>query len=209
MPATFLWFLFDWRGRIGRSPYRIAILTLTLTSAVLQIAPLRATALFAGMTTVQLIVSAALDAKRLHDIGQSAIWVAITGALGVGGVAAFAWSSPEAAALLTQALAGSLGPLAVHLPACIAAAGLAAAAALRSPFLWAVNSKPSGAVYDYNPRARASADPAPASTVSADEAIARALAEQKRRQRIAGPASAPRATAAPGVERKSFGRRVA
>ena len=72
MPATILWFLFDWRGRLGARPYRFSILALGVTVAGLEVIPFRSPNFLGALVAAQILIQAALDAKRLHDIGQSA-----------------------------------------------------------------------------------------------------------------------------------------
>lgn len=206
MPAQFLWFLFDWRGRIGRGPYRIAVLVLALFVASLELAPQSLHGLLVGALGLQLVVQAALDAKRLHDIGFSAMWVALTNAGCIAGMAVLAAHSPEVLAILgrhaQEVLGGAAnksGPLAITL------AGLEAGALLRTSLLWGPKSKAAGDVYVFQPgKARlAGADEVRSSGLDADALIARALAEQ---QRPAQPLE-ERAFRPPGGARKTFGMR--
>lgn len=208
MPAQFLWFLFDWRGRIGRGPYRIAVLVLALFVASLELAPQSLHGLLVGVLGLQLVVQAALDAKRLHDIGLSAVWIAITSLGCIAGAAVLAGQSPELLAIVGRhaqeilgANADKSGPLAIAL------AGLEAGALLRMSLLWRPKSKAAGDAYAF---AQGGARPAETmrdepSGLDADALIARALAEQQARrpaqplkERVARPA---------GGARKTFGAR--
>lgn len=206
MPAQFLWFLFDWRGRIGRGPYRIAILVLALFVASLELAPQSLHGLLVGVLGVQLVVQAALDAKRLHDIGFSAAWIAITSLGCIAGAAALAAQSPDILALLARHAQEILGPAADRSgPLAIVLAGLEAGALLRTSLLWAPKSNAAGDAYAFEPgKARlVGAEAAETSNVDADALIARALAEQKSRR----PTQEGRAVAPPAGARKTFGAR--
>lgn len=212
MPATFLWFLFDWRGRIGRSAYRIAILVLALVVGALQLAPDNLRPLLIGVVALQVVVQAALDAKRLHDIGMSAFWVVATSLASVGATAALAVGYPDALTLMTEQLAEIIGPHAAGEPAAaIALAGLGLAAFVRSTLLWLPKSRSAGDVYAYDPLhgRLAAAGAETSSAIDADRLIAQALAESRTRDLRATLKDMQRpAGAAPG-SRKSFGRRTA
>ena len=95
MPTTFLWFLFDWRGRLDRGGYRLAILVIALMAMALEIVPFRNPDFLLGLASIQLFVQAALDSKRLHDIGRSAAWIFGTSAIGVAAVARLVLPSPN------------------------------------------------------------------------------------------------------------------
>jgi uncharacterized membrane protein YhaH (DUF805 family) len=208
VPATFIWFLFDWRGRIGRSAYRIALLVFALLVAAIGFSPIRADAFLIGMTALQLVTQAALDAKRLHDIGRSAWWIAWTNAACVAAGFALAMLAPEAIAVLREAMADTIGAAASASPVvCIVVAGAALGAALRSTWLWMPNSRPAGAIYDHDPRSvRAlAASTEEGSSLDADALIAKALADQ-----AAALAAVARDGKAPSKpNRKPFGRRAA
>lgn len=209
MPVHFLWFLFDWRGRIGRSAYRTAMLVLALSVSALQLAPDQLHGILVGLLLGQLVVQAALDAKRLHDIGLSAIWVPATSIACISAAAALASVSPEAAAMLGRHAQDIFGPAAdkAGLKA-ILLTGLEAGALLRSSLLWAPKSNAGGDVYEYAPgNARLAALDAEGPTLSdADALIAKALAAQAEQ---AGKTARPptRAVAAPAGARRSFGMR--
>lgn len=152
MPAQFLWFLFDWRGRIGRGPYRIAVLVLSLLVASLELAPQSLHGLLVGVLGLQLVVQAALDAKRLHDIGFSATWIAISSLGCIAGAAALAAQSPDVLALLAQHAREILGPAADKSgPFTIVLTGLEAAAILRMSLLWTPKSNAAGDAYALAP----------------------------------------------------------
>lgn len=207
MPAQFLWFLFDWRGRIGRGPYRIAVLVLSLLVASLELAPQSLHGLLVGVLGLQLVVQAALDAKRLHDIGFSATWIAISSLGCIAGAAALAAQSPDVLALLAQHAREILGPAADKSgPLTIVLTGLEAAAVLRMSLLWTPKSNAAGDAYALAPAKdrRAGFDAPESSAAGADALIARALAEHKAR----GPAPVDdRAVRSPVGARKSFGAR--
>ena len=206
MPAQFLWFLFDWRGRIGRGPYRIAVLALALFVASLELAPQSLHGLLVGVLGVQLVVQAALDAKRLHDIGFSAAWIGITSLGCIAGAAALAAQSPDILALLARHAQEILGPAADRSgPLTIVLAGLEAGAVLRMSLLWGPKSDAAGDAYVFEPgKARLTvAEAVETSKVDADALIARALAEQKARK----PTQEGRAVAPPAGARKTFGAR--
>jgi uncharacterized membrane protein YhaH (DUF805 family) len=210
VPATFFWFLFDWRGRIGRSPYRIAWLVVALFAAALDYLPTGMGAFLLGFAALQLIVAAALDAKRLHDIGLSALWLVATSVAGVAVAAFLVDSSPALAHALSEKLAGPIGARAAASPlVCIVVAGLGLGAAVRSPFLWTLGSRAGGAAYEHDPRARAEEAGAVdgATIAGADAAIAQALIDRRLQQ------AAARAAAVAAEDRKSprktFGRRAA
>ncbi|HMN73152.1 MAG TPA: DUF805 domain-containing protein, partial [Rhodoblastus sp.] len=134
MPVHFLWFLLDWRGRISRSAYRIAMLILALLVASLQLAPDKLHGMLVGILLAQLVVQAALDAKRLHDIGFSAIWVPAVSLACIGGAAALASLAPDALALVGQHAHDILGPAADKGgPLAVTLAGLEAGTPLRPP----------------------------------------------------------------------------
>lgn len=207
MPAQFLWFLFDWRGRIARGPYRIAILVLALFVASLELAPQSLHGLLVGALGLQLVVQAALDAKRLHDIGFSAVWIAITSLGCIAGAAILAAQSPEVLAMLGRHAEEVLGPAADRGgPLAIVLASLEAGAVLRTSLLWAPKSKAAGDAYAFEPgKARfTGADAAESAKVDADALIARALAEQKARRPAQVAERSVRPSAGP---RKSFGAR--
>jgi uncharacterized membrane protein YhaH (DUF805 family) len=208
VPATFLWFLFDWRGRIGRSAYRIALLVFALLVAAIGFSPIRADAFLIGMTALQLATQAALDAKRLHDIGRSAWWIGWTNAICVAAGFALTILAPESIEILREALVDTIGAAAAASPVlCIVVAGAGFGAALRSTWLWMPDSRPAGAIYDYDPRAdRASAASTDeGSSLDPDALIAKALAEQ-----AAALEAVARAGKAPAKRiRKPFGRRAA
>jgi hypothetical protein len=208
VPATFLWFLFDWRGRIGRSAYRIALLVFALLVAAIGSAPIRADAFLIGMTALQLVVQAALDAKRLHDIGRSAWWIGWTNAICIAAGFALAMLAPESIATLRESLADTIGAAAAASPvACIVVAGAGLGAALRSTWLWMPNTRPAGAIYDHDPRSAraAAASTEEGASLDPDALIAKALAE-----RAAALEAVARAAKAPSKpNRKPFGRRAA
>jgi uncharacterized membrane protein YhaH (DUF805 family) len=219
MPATILWFLFDWRGRLSARSYRFSILALGVTVAGLEVIPFRSPYVIGGLVAAQILIQAALDAKRLHDIGQSAALVLISSAVCVGGAAYLYNFMPETGQFLTQKMTDSIGPLAKIPELCVAFAGLGAAAAMRSSMLACKSSTEAGEKYAFNPIARrleAVSIESEKSRLDADAVIARAL-EDKRLQEVAAAMrqasvdsriSAPRAVA-PQSARKSFGRRSA
>ena len=200
MPRHFLWFLFDWRGRVPRGPYRIAVLVLALFVTALELAPEGLHRLLVGVLILQLVVQAALDAKRLHDIGFSAMWVAISSLGCIAGAAALASQAPEALELIGQHVHEILGPAADKGgPLAIALAGLEAAALLRTSLLWIPKSNAGGDAYDYAPGLRGADAAETGSKLDADALIARALAEEQAR---AADVMAP---TAPPSRSKSFG----
>ena len=217
MPTTFLWFLFDWRGRISRSAYRIAILALAVFIALIYVVPTRVPALLAGLAALQLIVSMALDAKRMHDIGASALLVTATSVGGVALIAAFAHYSPEAMATVSAQIEEKFGPLVGgHSAVCIAVSGLGLGSIVRWPFLSMMQSRDSGDAYAYAPAARVS-DPALAPG-KAEAKIAAALEQALIDRQLQDAAAAlakiansaqPAAKTAAAAGRKTFGRRVA
>ena len=214
MPTTFLWFLFDWRGRISRSAYRLAILALALFVAIIGHLPEQAPALMLGLTAAQLVVSMALDAKRMHDIGMSAALVVVTSLAGVGFVAFLSVQAPDVLHLLAGRVEEILGAGAVSGPAVtIGVIGLSMGSAVRWPFLSLINSRDSGAVYDFKP-GRWTDDPEKPvfrpSDARIDEALQQALIDRQL-QDAARALSAVAQTAAPAQKggRKTFGRRAA
>ncbi|MFT4097732.1 MAG: DUF805 domain-containing protein [Rhodoblastus sp.] len=213
MPVHFLWFLLDWRGRIGRSAYRTAMLVLALLVAALQLVPEKLHAMLAGVLVAQLVVQAALDAKRLHDIGMSAIWVPAVSVACICGVAVLAAVAPGGLDLVGQHVHDILGPAANKSgPLAISLAGLETAAVLRSALLWAPKSNAGGDVYAYEPGKVRLAGLEAGAKGGADAAaiIARALAAQaaeaENRAAQPGRATAPAPNAASGP-RKTFGMR--
>lgn len=213
MPVHFLWFLLDWRGRIGRSAYRTAILVLALLVAALQLVPEKLHAMLVGVLVAQLVVQAALDAKRLHDIGMSAIWVPAASLACICGVAVLAVLAPGALDLVGQHVHDILGPAANKSgPLAISLAGLETAAVLRSSLLWTPKSNAGGDAYAYEPgQVRLAALEADAKGGSdAAAIIARALAAQAAEvetravQPVRAPAPAPNAASGP---RRTFGTR--
>lgn len=212
MPATFLWFLFDWRGRLAASPYRIAILALAATVGALHIVPFRNPNLLMAIASAQLFIQASLDAKRLHDVGRSASWVALTSVAGVAIVAKLHSSMPTFAAASAERLSEMIGPMAHEPLVAIVFAGLAGAAALRSMILTPLRSSEEGAVYDHDPLAHIKqAGEVETSNIDADALIARAL-EDKRLQdaaRAMRQAVARGEAQSHGASRKTFGRRGA
>ncbi|MCC0003176.1 MAG: DUF805 domain-containing protein [Methylobacteriaceae bacterium] len=214
MPRHFLWFLFDWRGRVARGPYRIAVLVLALFVTALELAPEGLHRLLVGVLILQLVVQAALDAKRLHDIGFSAMWVAISSLGCIAGAAALASQAPEALELIGQHVHEILGPAADKGgPLAIALAGLEAAALLRTSLLWIPKSNAGGDAYDFAPGLRGATIDESASKLDADALIARALAEESARAAdsatsAAAGAQSPRSQSfGSGGPRKTFGAR--
>jgi uncharacterized membrane protein YhaH (DUF805 family) len=212
--ATFLWFLFDWRGRLKAGSYRIALLVLAGTVAALHVVPFRNPNFLLGIAATQLLIQASLDAKRLHDIGRSATWILLTSAAGVAGFAKLYTSMPDLMPALMERMAEQIGPQANSPVAFIAFAGLTMAAALRSPLLSVVGSRESGAAYDHDPLARVKAKgDGETSKLDADALIAKALEEHRLKDAAAAmrqtaERSAPSGAGAIGA-RKAFGRRVA
>ena len=212
MPTHFLWFLFDWRGRIDRSSYRTAILILALFVAALKLAPDKLHTMLVGVLVAQLIVQAALDAKRLHDIGFSATWVAIISLACVGASAALAMQAPELLSLVSRHVNDIMGPAAADGgPLAIVVTGLSVAAVLRTSLLWHPKSNAGGDVYNFKPgQGRAGAGADETSTLSAEARIAKALAEQKAKmlqEGGAGPSAASVRAMPAGGPRRSFGTR--
>lgn len=211
MPRHFLWFLFDWRGRVARGPYRIAVLVLALFVTALELAPDGLHRVLALVLILQLVVQAALDAKRLHDIGFSAMWVAISSLGCIAGAAALASQSPEALELIGQHVHEILGPAADKGgPLAIALAGLEAAALVRTTLLWIPKSNAGGDAFDFAPGRRSVDVVESASKLDADALIARALAEEKARA-VDVAASATQKSRSQsfgaGAPRKTFGAR--
>ncbi len=206
MPATFLWFLFDWRGRVGPRSYRRAILVIATIAGLLEFIPARNPDFLLGLASAQLLVQAALDSKRLHDIGRSAAWIFISGGLCGAAVAGLILPSPELAAALTETMRKSIGPAANSAWVSIVFAAMTLAAALRAAVLATRGSNNAGAAYDYDPRAGriAATGEGSGSRLDADALIARAMAEQKHKEKAAAGQVAPQS----GV-RKTFGRRAA
>jgi hypothetical protein len=177
--------------------------------------PLRTPAFLIGLTAAQFIVQAALDAKRLHDIGRSALLVVWTSVLGVVATIGVVLQWPAVSASLTEYVADSIGPLAKTPLVGAVVGGLLLAAALRSSWLWAPKSKAAGDIYDYNPLAARleAAGQVGKSSLDADALIAKALEDQ----RLKDAAAAMRQAIAEGRPpaqpmhgpRKSFGRRSA
>ena len=212
MPAQFLWFLFDWRGRLAASPYRIAMLALAATVGALHIVPFRNPNLLMGIASAQLLIQAALDAKRLHDIGRSASWVALTSVVGVVIAAKLHMSMPGFAEASAERLVELVGPLAHDPLVAIAFSGLAGAAALRSTVLAPLRSSEAGAAYEYDPLARVKkAGEDETSTLDADALIARALEDRRLQETAAAmrQAAARSAAQVQNAPRKTFGRRGA
>lgn len=212
MPTHFLWFLFDWRGRISRSSYRTAILILALFVASLKLAPDKLHSLLVGVLVAQLIVQAGLDAKRLHDIGFSAVWVPIISFACVGAAGALAMQAPELLSMVSRHVNDMMGPAASEGgPLAIVVTGLSAAAVLRTALLWHPKSNAGGDVYNFQPgQGRAGADVDDKSALSAEALIAKALAEQKAKMLKEGAtpvAAAPSRAMPAGGARKSFGMR--
>lgn len=219
MPVHFLWFLFDWRGRISRSAYRTAFLVLALFVASLKLAPDKLHAMLVGVLIAQLVVQASLDAKRLHDIGFSALWVPVTSLAAIGVAAVLSIQAPELLAVLGRHVGDIMGPDAAKGgPLAIAVTGLSAAAVLRTSLLWHPKSNKGGDRYDYSPgKARGEIGDESEASANAEALIARALAEQNAKAMQASaaePARAVRASAsaspnrpAPAGARRSFGMR--
>lgn len=212
MPAAFLWFLFDWRGRISRSAYRRAALILALFVGALQLAPESLQPILTGVIALQIVVQAALDAKRLHDIGMSAGWVPMTSLVAIGGAAALGLAYPQAMALMSDQLAGTISKdFAGMAPVVIVLSGVGFAAFVRSTLLWMPNSNAAGDVYAYDPlrgKIEAASADGP-SKLDADALIAQALAEQRTRALEAKLDEMQRVDASTKGARKTFGRRVA
>ena len=217
MPATILWFLFDWRGRLGAPAYRRSIFALGATVAGLEFIPFRSPYFLLGLVSAQILVQASLDAKRLHDLGKSAVWVFVTTGVCVGGVAWLFMAMPDIAGVLTDKMAESVGPLAKNPAICIAFAGIALAAALRSVVLSWGGPSEAGAIYDHDPIARrleAVTAESEKSRLDADALIAKALEDRRLQEAAAamrqaaaeGRAFSPRAGGLQSA-RKSFGRR--
>ncbi len=206
MPVTFLWFLFDWRGRVGPRSYRRAILVIATIAGLLEFIPARNPDFLLGLASAQLLVQAALDSKRLHDIGASAAWIFISGGVCGAAIAGVVLPSPELSAALTETVANSIGPAASSAWASIVFAALTLAAALRAAILATRGSNEAGAAYDYDPRARgiAARGDGGGPALDADALIARAMADQKQKERAAAGQVAPRSGA-----RRAFGRRAA
>ena len=206
MPATFLWFLFDWRGRVDPRSYRRAILVIAMIAGLLEFIPARNPNFLLGLASAQLLVQAALDSKRLHDIGRSAVWIFISGGLCGAAIAGLILPSPDLSAALTETMAKSIGPAANSALASIAFAAMTLAAALRAAILATRGSNKAGAAYDYDPRAGgiAATGEGGRSRLDADALIAHALAGQKLKERAAAGQVAPQSGA-----RKTFGRRAA
>ncbi|MFV0280732.1 MAG: DUF805 domain-containing protein [Rhodoblastus sp.] len=204
MLRHFFWFLFDWRGRIARGPYRLAVLVLALLVAALELAPDELHRLLVGVLILQLIVQAALDAKRLHDIGFSARWVVMSGLGCIAGAAVLATLSPDMLALLGQHVGEILGPAADKSgPLAVVLAGLEASALLRTSLLWIPKSNAGGNVYNHTPGRRGAGAVETAPSLDADALIVRALAAQARAAR---GMQIPRPNAvASGAARKAFG----
>jgi uncharacterized membrane protein YhaH (DUF805 family) len=67
------WILFGWDGRLGRLKYFVAFLAVTILSFLAsKTLPKGALSL---VTLLVLYVGLTLEAKRLHDIGLSALWI--------------------------------------------------------------------------------------------------------------------------------------
>ncbi|MDE2363373.1 MAG: DUF805 domain-containing protein [Hyphomicrobiales bacterium] len=210
MPATFLWFLFDWRGRLGRRPYGTSTLALGVAGAALGLVPYRNVAFLVSLAAIQLVIQAALDAKRLHDIGLSAKWVAISSVACVAIAQRLYYMQPALAKLVTSWTEDSIGEAAQNPTLCILAAGLVGAAALRSAALMAPKSSEKGAIYAYDPLVKLkSAGESRHDSLDADALIAKALADQRLKDAAAAMqrvAADSQRTFAPA---KIFGRRSA
>ncbi len=212
--ATFLWFLFDWRGRLRAGPYRLSMIILGVTVAALHIVPFHNPNLLVFIAGTQLFIQASLDAKRLHDAGLSAIWVLLTSAAGIALFAALHIYQPELTPMLMERLATQIGPQAQSPFVFVVFSGLAVTAGFRTTFLSARGSQEAGAIYEHDPLARVkAAGDGDKPKLDADALIAKAL-EEKRLQDAAAAmrqAAAPRAPSGSGAlgARKAFGRRVA
>ena len=206
MPVTYLWFLFDWRGRIDRRSYRLALLVLVLVHKLFGVIPDRLPALALGLLAGKLVISTALDAKRLHDTGASAIWILLTDLLAAAGVLALEQSGSVSDGLLSSIFEQvlMLDGAALPVPAWLLS-GFVLGSVLRGPWLaWAASS-PGANGYDFDPRARLNAAPEAEEAFNADRLIARALAKQQAPATPQGPSGGLR-PAGP-ARRASFGRR--
>jgi uncharacterized membrane protein YhaH (DUF805 family) len=69
-----VWYLFDWRGRIGRIAFLGGLLaTAFLEGLVWRAFP--APLVIFLVHSVSVLITLSLESKRLHDLGRSALWI--------------------------------------------------------------------------------------------------------------------------------------
>jgi uncharacterized membrane protein YhaH (DUF805 family) len=206
MPTTYLWFLFDWRGRIGRKAYRLALLALLLVDRSRDLVPDEGVHAGFAMLAIALVISMALDAKRLHDLGISAIWIPVTTAA----AAVALWAAPALLGIDASAMEAAMREIGGRIGAddslvSFAATALSLAALVRGLFLSTLQGQARPNRYDFDPRQSAPLD-VPDDAVQqmkVDALIAAALAEKAKAAK--GPIPAGERPVQPA--RKSFGRR--
>ena len=209
MPTTYLWFLFDWRGRIDRTTYRVALLALVLIHKLFDVVPDHMPAMALFFLALKFVINMALDAKRLHDTGASAIWIVGSDLIGMAGVFALMQSGVVNPKLLAAAYDQllMLGDSGVSLPPWLLG-GVAVGTVLRSPWLAYAPSSKGANAFDFNPRAGLLQTHDVEPDIDAEAIIARALAERNAASRT--PVPRPQVVmprpAGPGSTR-TFGKR--
>ena len=202
-----LWFLFDVRGRLSRDAYRTALLGLLLLDRVrdLLVGDAGSARTAALLLACNFLVSIALDAKRLHDTGRSALWILWIDLAAIAAVAVAMSQYTIDPALLRMALGpmGGQAALASSLGTTLAF-GLALGAVIRATWLSFAGSSEQGERYERAPSVRAEVTSPPLDLASADALIAKAL---EMRAAEAGKAAESISKAPP--YRASFGKRRA
>ena len=97
----FIWYFFDWRGRIGRLSFLAGHFGVLIASGVLEIVAHPLPLLVFSIIALAILVDFALESKRLHDMGRSALWIlwmnyAFTFWSGFTLIAMIPWSSLQA-----------------------------------------------------------------------------------------------------------------
>jgi uncharacterized membrane protein YhaH (DUF805 family) len=82
-PATILLYPFDWRGVLSRAAYRRNLTILVLTGALIKRLDLLPAGASLGWTLLAAAIGLSFDARRYHDIGWSAAWIAWANLIGV------------------------------------------------------------------------------------------------------------------------------
>lgn len=79
----FIWYFFDWRGRIGRLSFFAGYFGSAIIAVALERAARPWPILVFLVFSAGLLVNLSLEAKRWHDMGRSALWILWT-SLGIG-----------------------------------------------------------------------------------------------------------------------------
>ena len=202
-----LWFLFDVRGRLSRDAYRTALLGLLLVDRArdLVVGDGGSARTAALLLAFSFVVSIALDAKRLHDTGRSALWILWIDLAAIAAVAGVMSQYTIDPALLRMALGpmGGQTALASSLGTTLAF-GLALGAGMRATWLSFAGSSEDGERYERAPVARAEIKTPALDLASADALIAKAL-----EMRAAEAGKARQTVSHPQPNRATFGKRRA